>query len=150
MTATPIRFARVEDAEAVQQIYAPVVRDTPISFELEVRARSWLKHLVDRKAAIVGKVTMEGFAARAPLEGEMTIDPLLGRLIRYEFAFRADDGKRYRFRGQKDIALGDLVGSWTTLPATIEDEGGRVVASAMLKFDAHDLPSFLGSFRPSL
>jgi phosphinothricin acetyltransferase len=36
VTAIPIRFARVEDAEAVQRIYAPVVRDTPISFELEV------------------------------------------------------------------------------------------------------------------
>lgn len=31
-----IRSARPDDAEAIQAIYAPVVRDTTISFELEV------------------------------------------------------------------------------------------------------------------
>jgi phosphinothricin acetyltransferase len=33
---SPIRLARLEDAPGVHAIYAPVVRDTPISFELEV------------------------------------------------------------------------------------------------------------------
>ena len=50
---------------------------------------------------------MDGFASARPLDGELTIDPLIGKLIRYEFGFAADDGARYRFVGQKDVTLKD-------------------------------------------
>src|SRR5262249_55683219 len=74
-------------------------------FTVTARAESMLGYLRDRKARLDGEVTMEGFATAKPLDGEITIDPLLGKLIRYEFAFAADDGQRYRFVGQKDVTI---------------------------------------------
>jgi hypothetical protein len=119
-----------------------------IRFTITARARSWLKHLRDHKAEISGELDMEGFATRAPISGELTINPLLGKVIRYEFEFTGDDRKHYRFAGQKDVTIADPVGSMTTLPATITDGGGRTVATCNLRFDTRDLPGFLGSFRP--
>lgn len=119
-----------------------------ISFTITARAGSWLKHLRDRKAALAGTLRMEGFANGVPISGELIIDPLIGRLIRYTFEFVGDDGKNYRFEGQKDVSLADVVGTMTTLPATITDRSGQVAARALLKFDAKDLPGFLASFRP--
>jgi hypothetical protein len=116
-------------------------------FTVTARAGSLLGHLRDRKARLEGEVTMEGFASAKPLDGEITIDPLIGKLIRYEFGFAADDGQRYRFIGQKDVTLKDPVGSMTTLPGQVLALDGKQIATAALKFDKKDLPSFLGTWR---
>ena len=121
--------------------------ERPMHFTVTVRAGSLLGHLRDRKARLDGEVTMDGFASARPLEGEITIDPIIGKLIRYEFAFEADDGQRYRFVGQKDVTLRDPVGSMTTLPGQVLALDGKRVATAQLRFDTKDLPSFLGSWR---
>jgi hypothetical protein len=119
-----------------------------ISFTVTARARSWLKHLRDHKAMLEGTIRMDGFASNAPLSGELLINPVFGHIIKYDFRFTADDGKSYHFVGQKDVSVMDLVGTMTTLPATITDANSRTVATCLLKFDTKDLPSFLGSFRP--
>lgn len=118
-----------------------------MAFTVTARAGSLLAHLRDRKAKLDGEVTMDGFATARALDGEITIDPLIGKLIRYEFAFEADDGQRYRFVGQKDVTLKDPVGSMTTLPGQILALDGKLIATAALKFDKKDLPSFLGTWR---
>jgi hypothetical protein len=119
-----------------------------ISFTITARANSWLKHLRDRKATLEGTLRMDGFASGVPISGELIIDPVIGRLIRYTFEFTGDDGKSYRFEGQKDVSLSDVVGTMTTLPATITERSGQLAAQALLKFDTKDLPGFLASFRP--
>jgi len=119
-----------------------------MSFTLTARAKSWLKHLRDHKAVIDGNVRIDGLASNAPISGELTINPVLGKLIRYEFGFVADDGKAYRFRGQKDVSITSVVHTMTTLPGTIVDASDRTVGTALLKFDKRDLPGFLASFRP--
>ena len=72
-----IRLARAEDAKAVQAIYAPIVRDTPISFEVEppsvdeMGARiettltryPWLVH--ERAGAVDGYVYASAHRTRA-------------------------------------------------------------------------------------
>jgi hypothetical protein len=125
---------------------SPVER--AISFTVTARAQSWLKHLRDHQTTLEGSLQMDGFASGRPIAGTLYINPLLERVIRYEFGFTGDDGKPYRFRGQKDVSLTDLVGSMTTLPATIADGDGKLVANALLKFDTNGLPGFLASFRP--
>ena len=124
--------------------------ELPMAFTITARARSLWSHLFDRKARLDGEVTMRGFASARPLQGEITIDPLIKRIIRYEFSFTADDGQPYRFVGQKDVTLRDPVGSMTNLPAQILALDGREVATAQLTFDTRDLPSFLGSWRLDL
>ncbi len=121
-----------------------------IEFSIRAHAGRLLRHLFDHKAEIEGRLQMAGFAADVPLSGQLTIDPVLGKKIRYEFEFVADDGKRYRFAGQKDIHFLDVVRTMTTLPGQILDERGGLIGSADLKFDTNDLPSFLASFRPRL
>ena len=121
--------------------------DRPMRFTVTARAGSLLAHLRDRKARLDGEVTMEGFATARPLDGELTIDPILGKLIRYEFTFAADDGARYRFLGQKDVTLKDPVGSMTTLPGQILALDGKQIATAHLTFAKKDLPSFLSTWR---
>jgi hypothetical protein len=118
-----------------------------MQFKVTARAGSMLDYLRDRKARLEGEVTMESFASARPLDGEITIDPLIGKVIRYEFAFEADDGHRYRFVGQKDVTLKDPVGSMTTLPGQILALDGKQVATAALKFAKKDLPSFLSTWR---
>ena len=121
--------------------------ERPMRFTVTARAGSLLAHLRDRKARLEGEVTMDGFATARPLDGELTIDPILGKLIRYEFTFAADDGVRYRFLGQKDVTLKDPVGSMTTLPGQILALDGKQIATAHLTFAKKDLPSFLSTWR---
>ena len=121
--------------------------DRAMHFTVTARAGSLLEHLRDRKAKLDGEVTMEGFATARPLDGEITIDPIIGKIIRYEFTFEADDAARYRFVGQKDVTLKDPVGSMTTLPGQVLALDGKQIATAALKFDKKDLPSFLSTWR---
>jgi len=124
--------------------------DRAIEFTITARAGKILRHLLDRKAEMDGRLRMAGFAEDVPISGELVIDPLLGKKIRYEFDFVADDGKRYHFAGQKDVELLDVVRTMTTLPAEIKGSDGALVANCDLKFDTRDLPKFLSSFRPRL
>ena len=117
-------------------------------FRLTARARSMLQHLRDRKAQIEGDLDLEGVASQARLEGELTIDPLIGRVIRYEFAFTGDDRHRYTFSGQKDVTPFRPVESMTTLRGEVRDQEGKLVGAAELKFPLGELPQFVGSFRP--
>jgi hypothetical protein len=121
--------------------------DRPMQFTATARAGSLLAHLVDHKADLEGEITMEGFASKKELHGNIVIDPLLGRRIRYEFTFDGDDGERYRFVGQKDVSLTDPVGSMTTLPAEVLALDGRLIATCALTFETKDLPHFLSTFR---
>ena len=134
-------------SETMSGTYSRDGVERPMHFTVTARAGSLLGHLRDRKARLEGEVTMEGFASARPLEGELTIDPLLGKLIRYEFTFAADDGVRYRFVGQKDVTLRDPVGSMTTLPGQVLALDGKQVATARLTFAKKDLPRFLRTWR---
>jgi hypothetical protein len=121
-----------------------------MKFTARARARSFFRHLTDHKAELDGHVDMDGLATHQPLHGEITINPILGRMIRYEFDFTTDDGQRLRFAGQKDVKLLHVVDTMTTLPGSIVDDKGTELATALLYFDKKRLPGFLGSFRPLL
>jgi hypothetical protein len=125
-------------------------RERSFSFTCNAKAPSLWRHLRDHVTELDGHVDMEGFATRAPLSGTMVINPILGRHIKYEFRFTGDDGKAYRFSGQKDVSPLRPVGSMTTLPGAITDENGAEIASGVVRFDLRTLGRFLGSFRPLL
>jgi hypothetical protein len=137
-------------SETMSGTWRPVAggAEKQIEFSITARAGSSMKYLRDRKTGLEGRLRMEGFAADVPIEGELIVDPLIGKRIRYTFEFTADDGKRYKFDGQKDVKFTDLARTMTTLPGAIFDEQGARVASCQLRFDTRDLPSFLASFRP--
>ena len=120
----------------------------PLQFQLRVRQPSLLQYLRDRSATIEGHIDAGDLASHAVLAGTIVIDPLLGRRVHYDFAFTGDDGKAYRFVGQKDVDPRHPLRTMTTLAAEILDDTGGRYASALVRFDTSDLPRFLGSFRP--
>ncbi len=139
-----------EFRETMAGTYRRGHEERPMKFTVTARAKDIVQHLMDRRAELVGHVDMEGFATQQALIGELTIDPLIRGRIGYEFSFSADDGKRYRFSGEKTIHLFKPVQSMTVLPGAILDERSTEVATATLHFDPRHLPSFLASFRPIL
>ena len=121
------------------------------SFTAQAAVDNVLNYLRDMSAALQGTLEMEGFADRVPIAGSLELNPLFGRVLRYQFTFVANDGQTYRFAGQKDIQLLDLPGSMTTLPGAVYDERGTEIARVLTRFDlGSDLVPFLLSWRPVL
>jgi hypothetical protein len=120
-------------------------------FQARVKAEDALRHLRDNLATLEGTLDMEGFADDVPLSGTVEIAPLTRRIIRYEFDFTANDGKPYRFAGQKNIRFSDFIGTMTNLTAAITDAKGNEVARAQIRFDVKaDLLPFLVSWKPAV
>jgi hypothetical protein len=121
------------------------------SFTAQAAVENVLSYLRDMAATLQGTLEMEGFADQVPINGTLELNPLFGRVLRYQFAFVGNDGKTYRFAGQKDIQLLDLPGSMTTLPGAVYDESGNEIARVLTRFDVgSDLVPFLLSWRPVL
>ena len=120
----------------------------PFRFRITAHADSVRRHLGDGKAAVRGIIDAPPIAQGAPVEGVITIRPVGQRIIRYELAFRGDDGRQYQVIGQKDIRWLSPVKTFTHLPAEILDDQHRRVATCDTAFDAkRDLWSFVRSFR---
>ncbi len=120
------------------------------SFTAEARAGSMLRHLRDGKTTLRGILEADGLASGVPIEGTLTMLPFRKRIIRYEFDFVGDDGKPYRFAGQKDIKLTDPVASFTILPGVVTDASGAEIADVQTRFDLQaDWFQFMTSWRPA-
>jgi len=115
------------------------------------RAQDAVKHLRDGLVTLDGTLDMEGVADDVPVSGTIEIRPVTQKVLRYDFSFTGNDGRPYRFVGQKDVRFTDLVRTMTTLPGTITDAAGEEFARATLHFDVKaDLLPFLVSWKPSL
>lgn len=122
--------------------------DKPISFTVRVRAADSREFAQNGIATMEGEVTAEGLADAQPLEGTLDMGALRRKRLPYEFTFKGDDGRTYRFSGAKRVKLRNLLGTMTTLPAAIYDEAGTEFARCELRFDFRsDVWSFLRSFR---
>jgi hypothetical protein len=143
-------FQFSETMAGTMELAARPGAEVPFAFTVTARAPSLREHLRDGRAELRGTVEAPGLAAAAEATGELTIRLLRGRRIRYELGFTGDDGRRYRFAGQKDLRWLEPLRSWTTLPGEITDEDGRVVARCRTRFDlASDWLAFASSWRPA-
>jgi len=122
-----------------------------IRFQGRARAEDLIKHLRDSLMTLEGTLDMERFADDVPIKGTLEIRPLLGKIIRYDFNFTANDGNPYRFSGQKDIRFDAIQETMTTLNGAVADAYGNEIARATLRFDVKaDLLPFLVSWKPAL
>jgi hypothetical protein len=123
----------------------------PFSFTVKVRSGplgAFRKN--DQVAEMEGTVDAAGLASGKPLRGTLKLQPFLGRVIRYEFAFTGDDGKPYTFAGQKDIRWLAPLRTWTELPGEVRDGDGKLVGTAMTRFDLkRDGWTFMRSWKPA-
>jgi hypothetical protein len=99
------------------------------------------------RTAATGWVEAEGLAGRADLEGWFVLRPVVQRFIRYEFTFTGDDGRRYRFEGQKTLRHLHPARTWTTLPGVIYDDQGKEWARSLSRFHFRELHHLLFSIR---
>jgi hypothetical protein len=106
---------------------------SPFRFSLTGKA-GLEQMLADGRVEIEGTVEAPQIAGQAAMRGEMFIRPAMG-YVSYEFEFTGDDGRVYRFSGEKTLKLADLIGSWTRLPGTITDDSGQIVANCETRFD---------------
>jgi hypothetical protein len=121
-----------------------------IEFTIGVESRGLRDFARTRTAKITGEVELEGFASKTELVGTLAFK-LDERRLPYEFTFAADDGKKYRFRGQKDFSVFSVADSLSTLPASLYDDEGRERGRAVVRFDLRaDTGKLLKSFRMQL
>ena len=80
----------------------------PFSFSLHARSRGVWDFVRTREVDITGELTAEGFGARCPLIGTLGLDVLATGRLPYDFTFTADDGRTYRFTGEKRVKLRSL------------------------------------------
>jgi choline dehydrogenase-like flavoprotein len=122
-------------------------RSRKIVFTVTARSARMGEFLRRRVVNIEGTIDVEGLATAQPLSGTLGMDVILTRRIPYDFSFSGDDGRRYRFAGEKTVRALSLLQSMSRLPAALLGEGGEAVAEAELWFDLKgDLVSFLKSF----
>lgn len=116
-------------------------------FRAEADATDALAYLKSGRLELSGRMHAEGLGEDVPTTGFMEVQPL-ARRIGYDLTFRAEDGKRYRFVGQKTLSLLALAKTMTTLPGDVLDADGKRVGTARLYFDLkRDLVPFLATFR---
>ncbi|RMH35936.1 MAG: hypothetical protein D6689_23040 [Deltaproteobacteria bacterium] len=115
-----------------------------------MHAASARAHLRDPTMRLTGELRADGLATAAPIEGTLVLAPVARRRIRYAFTFAGDDGRRYRFEGEKRLRLRGLRRSLTELPGTIYDGDGARVGDVLVRFDlAADWRAFARSWRPA-
>lgn len=122
--------------------------ERPLSFTIRAVSRRLTSFLRIPLTEIEGEMHAEGFADHMPARGTLALDLLRDGTLKYDLRFPGNDGKSYRFKGQKEVSLRHLVATMTELPARLLDEQDREVGSAFVRFDIQqDLLSFLRSFR---
>lgn len=123
-------------------------RPRAFDFDLDVRAPSLLGFVTTAIGLAHGTLRLEGLATDVPAHGHMEISPLHRHVIRYVLEFQADDGRTYRFDGQKDTSTHRRLLGWTTLPGQILDDHGQVWGDALLRFSLRrELAKLLWSFK---
>lgn len=119
-----------------------------MDLSVEIRLDGVRRFLRERTGTLKGHVTIDGFAD-GPVEGTLGLAVVAQRRLPYDFSFVANDGKRYRFRGEKDFRLLELVDPVTLLPMSLYDEESREVGRATVRFDVRsDLKKTVRSLRP--
>ncbi len=119
----------------------------PFMFHLVAQAPTVRGLIWNGRMRANGHVQADGFARHAKLTGELTIRPLVRRIVRYEFEFTADDGKTYRYAGQKSIRHLNPMRTWTTLPGAIYDADGKMLYESTSRFDLTELLPFIRSYQ---
>jgi len=127
--------------------------DLAIRLSLAWDVNGLREFLRDRRIEVGGRAFVEGLAERdpagVPLAGAASMRLFDQKRIPYDFAFEADDGTTWRFRGQRDFFVHDLVDSLTILPASLYDPAGVESGRAVLRFDLRtELSPMMRSFRP--
>ncbi len=116
--------------------------------ELAVSMPGLMHPRVDAMADATGRVSSPGWIDDSAASGTIHIAPRTRRRLRYQLDFTTAEGQRLHLDGWKSVSDRHPVASMTTLPVTITDADGAVVAQGTLRFDLRrQLRAFATSFR---
>lgn len=122
--------------------------ELPMDLSVQVRIDGVRRFAKERTGTVGGHLTIEGFTD-GPFEGAVGLAVVARRRLPYDFSFVAQNGKTYRFRGEKDLTILELAEPVTLLPMSLYDEAGREVGRATVRFDVRsDLKKAVRSLRP--
>lgn len=130
-TETMAGKVRLTDG-AVEQ---PTQDGRPFIFTVTARAPRFERFVRNWEARIEGIVYWQDLADGAALTGTLRMPLIHERKLHYDFAFQGENGRRYRFQGQKDVKLRHPISTMTTLPGRVVDDQDREVASGVARFD---------------
>ena len=105
-----------------------------------------------RRIDVEGLIHCEGLAENGGA-GRLVTGSIAWRLldekrVPYDLAFEGDDGRAYRLRGQRDFFMHNVMGSLTTMEASLY-VSEREIGRAVVHFEpAQELPALLKTFRP--
>jgi|GEM_PF-594702 len=143
-----LKEASTDTHEPIPAQFSSNGKELPIEFEIDAVAPRIERFFFNPTTKIRGNLYMEGMGNHhIPIEGTLDIPLLTRRKIIYNFRFKSNDGKEYRFSGEKNIKFLQLIDTFTTLPGKITDIHGKEVASATLHFNLRrDFIPFIRSF----
>ncbi len=120
-------------------------------FDFQVEGLGLSGWLMDITLSAKGKVYCDGFADGTEAEGILDLRPNTKRKITYDFYFKGNDEKRYRFIGSKTINFLRIIKSMTTLPGKFYDANNteeKEIGEGIAYFDLKkDLAGLLASMR---
>ncbi|MFO0678777.1 MAG: hypothetical protein U0169_19750 [Polyangiaceae bacterium] len=120
----------------------------PFELDVEIRAESLPRFVRDRMALVGGELRAAGLAACTQVDGSLLLKTKGEQRLSYAFAFTGDDGRRYEFRGEKDVIVLGILQALTSLPGSLFDDAGREVARIDLRFPvSDDVRTVVKSFR---
>lgn len=119
----------------------------PFRFTVTVRSANARQFLRTGALSLEGLVDADGLATRQPCTGSLTIKWGWQPELHYDVHFTGDDGKAYRFVGNKQVSFWRFPSTISYLPGRLDDQSGQAFGRAITYFDLqHDLMPFLGSF----
>lgn len=123
----------------------------PFAFTVRARGRRARHLLTGAPFELDGTITLtsaESPVDGAPCHGTLRSAPFGERALTYELQWRDMEGRPCRFYGTKNLATLRVLRAMTLLEGTVYRHG-EPLGMAKLRFDLHDIPSFLASFRPT-
>ncbi len=129
-------------------------RELPLNFSLTWGNDNLIKFLNPRSEEFLvssarGFITVGGLANKADCKGFLKLMYFSERKIRYELDFKGDDGRAYRYVGEKvNIWPWNLHRTHVTCYATINDtETEKIISSSVVYFPFREIIDFLLSLR---
>lgn len=127
--------------------------DRPLRIGLRLGVDGLRRFAMKRRIGAEGTIFADGLAdndgAGQPLRGEVSWKLLDEKRVPYALTFEGDDGATYHLRGQRDFFLYNVIGSLTTMQASLYDADDVEIGRAVVDFEPKmELPALLRSFRP--
>ncbi len=146
-------FELAESLTGSYHRFDDAVVDHAVRISLRLGVDGLRRFARERRVEAKGLIHAEGIAenggAGREVRGSIAWKLIDENRVPYALTFEGDDGKTYHLRGQRDFFVYNMIGSLTTMQASLYDEAGREIGRAVLHFEPKmEFAALFRSFRP--